>query len=161
MITYKSIGQRTNYIATDSNLVKYIEINTNTLTNPEVKDLIKLGLTITSRKLNFTTGKNEIDPNKLISTRTAHCVGYASFFATTCNYLFKKYHLDNSWAAKPQIGQLYFLGANIHKYLHNPFFKDHDFVIVENSNTGEAFAVDPTINDYLFIEFVSYGKPIR
>ena len=38
------------------------------------------------------------------------------------------------------------------------FFKDHDFVTIENKETGEIFAVDPSVNDYLFIDFVTFNK---
>ena len=36
------------------------------------------------------------------------------------------------------------------------FFKDHDFVTIENKVTGEVFAVDPTLYDYSGIKLVRY-----
>ncbi|GAA4410510.1 hypothetical protein GCM10023187_35200 [Nibrella viscosa] len=155
-MTYKPVGFRTNYSATDKKLTDYIDTNTNEQTAPDIKQLVELSLSITSRQLNFTANKNDIDPNKLITSKTAHCVGYASFFATTCNYLLKRYNMADRWIAKPQIGQLYFLKINIHKYFNSAFFKDHDFVTIENKKTGEIFAVDPTVNDYLRIDFITY-----
>jgi hypothetical protein len=162
-VTYKSDGIRTNYLATNIKLTDYIDANTDKQTDPDIKQIIKLGLSITSRKLNFTADKNDTDPNKLIISKTAHCVGYASFFATTCNYLLEKYNLSDTWTAKPQVGQLKFLGTNIHEYLTNffkdtDFIKDHDFVTIENKKTGEILAVDPTVNDYLRIDFITYNK---
>lgn len=157
-MTYKSVGIRTNYSVTDKILTDYIDANTDEQTDPDIKQIITLGLSITSKQLNFTADKNDTDPNKLITSRTAHCVGYATFFATTCNYLFQKYNLSDSWTAKPQIGQLYFLGTSIHKYFNSSFFKDHDFVTIENKKTGEIFAVDPTVNDYLKIGLITYTK---
>lgn len=158
LVTYKSVGHRTNYSATESKLVDYINANTDEQTDHNIEDIIKRGLSITSGQLNFTANKNDTDPNKLITSRTAHCVGYASFFATTCNHLLDKYSLADTWTAKPQVGQLYFLGANIHKYFNSSFLKDHDFVTIENKRTGEIFAVDPTLNDYLYIDFITYSK---
>ena len=158
LVTYKSVGLRSSYLATEKKLTDYIDANTDELTDPDIEQIVKLGLSITSRQLAFTANKNDIDPNKLITSKTAHCVGYAAFFATTCNYLLKRYNLADRWIAKPQIGQLYFLGTNIHKYFKSAFFKDHDFVTIENKATGEIFAVDPTVNDYLFIEFITYTK---
>jgi len=157
LVTYKSVKIRTNYLATNIKLTDYIDANTDKQTDPDIKQIIKLGLSITSRKLNFTVDKNYTDPNKLIISKTAHCVGYASFFATTCNYLLEKYNLSDTWTAKPQVGQLNFLGTNIHIYL-TKFFKDHDFVSIENKKTGEILAVDPTVNDYLRIDFITYNK---
>ncbi|MBK8847678.1 MAG: hypothetical protein IPO27_14490 [Bacteroidetes bacterium] len=94
----------------------------------------------------------------LIDSKAANCIGYASFFVTTCNHLLKENNLDNSWKATSHIGHIYFLGKNIHVYFDLPLFKDHDFVTIENKTTGEIFAVDPTINDYLFIDFITYNK---
>lgn len=156
LVTYESLGPRTNYSATDTMLVKFIIANSAKQADPEIEDIIKLSLSITSNQLNFSSDKNDIDPNRLISSRTAHCVGYASFFATTCNYLLAKNNLAHKWMAQPQVGQLYFLGTNIHKYFNSSFLKDHDFVTIENKETGEIFAVDPTVNDYLKIDFITY-----
>jgi hypothetical protein len=158
LVTYKSVGLRTNYSATDKILTDYIDANRDKQADPDIKQIIKLGLSITSRQLNFTADKNDTDPNKLITSKTAHCVGYATFFATICNYLLDEYNLSDTWIAKPQVGQLYFLGTNIHKYFHSSFFKDHDFVTIENKKTGEIVAVDPTVNDYLLIDFITYTK---
>jgi len=158
LVRYKSVGQRTCYLVTDKNLIDYIETSSCDLKKPFIKDIIELGLSITSQKINFSASKNDNDPNKLIKSETAHCVGYASFYATICNSLLKKYNLANKWTAKRQIGQLYFLGKNIHKYFNSSFFKDHDFVTIENNVTGEIFAVDPVVNDYLHIDFITYVR---
>ena len=158
LLTYKSLGVRTNYAVTNDKLLDFINASADKQTNPDIEQIIKLGLSITSEHLNFTADKNDTDPNKLITSKTAHCVGYATFFATTCNYLFDKYNLADTWTARPQVGQLNFLGKNIHQYFSTPFFKDHDFVTIENKTTGQTFAVDPTISDYLFIDFVTYTK---
>jgi hypothetical protein len=158
LVTYKSVGLRTNYSATDKTLTDFFDANNDKQTDSDIKQIIKLGLSITSRQLNFTADKNDTDPNKLITSKTAHCVGYATFFATICNYLLDKYNLSDTWTAKPQVGQLYFLGTKIHKYFNSAFFKDHDFVTIENKITGEIVAVDPTVNDYLRIDFITYTK---
>jgi len=158
LITYKSVGIRPNYSATDDKLVEYINVSIDKRIDPDIENIVKLGLAMTSKQLNFTTDKNEIDPNRLVRSKTAHCVGYASFFATTCNYLLDKYNLADTWAAKPQVGQLFFLETNVHKYFNSPFFKDHDFVTIENKTTGEILAVDPTLSDYLRIDLITYSK---
>lgn len=158
VITYKSMGQRANYSATNNKLIDFIEKSVANNNNSDIKEIIEQSLSITSHQLNFTACKNDNDPNKLICSKTAHCVGYAAFFSTTCNYLIKKQNISDTWTAKPQIGQLYLFGSNIHKYFSSPFFEDHDFVIIENNKTGEVFAVDPTVNDYLCIDYVTYKK---
>lgn len=158
LVTYRSIGPRTTYAATDKKLTAILDAGVDQKTNPDIAQIIKRGLSITASQLTFTAGKNDKDPNQLIHSRKAHCVGYAAFFAATCNYLLKKYNLEDTWTAKPQIGQLYFLGTNVHPYLNSAFFKDHDFVILENKISGETLAVDPTVNDYLYIDFVTYSN---
>lgn len=158
VVTYKSLGLRTNYVATHEALVGYIHANTSHLEEPSVGEIIDLGLTITAKQLYFTAGKNDIDPNQLISSKAAHCVGYSTFFAASCNHLLQENGLSDRWVAQPHIGQLYFLGTNVHRYLNSAFFKDHDFVTIENKTTGEMFAVDPTVYDYFKIGFVSYKK---
>ena len=155
VVTYRSIGSRTTYPATNPLLIEQLE--SADLKQADVRQIIDLALGITSQQLNFTAENNANDPNKLIYSRTAHCIGYAAYFATTCNYLLMKNGLDGQWVARPQIGQLYVLGINIHTYLDSPFLKDHDIVIIENKATGEILAVDPAINDYLGIDFISYS----
>lgn len=156
LVTYKSLGPRTNYLATDKNLTAYIDSSLGSQKDRDIESIINLGLSITSEQLIFTADKSDIDPNKLIYSKKTHCVGYARFFATTCNYLLEKYNLADTWSAKPQVGQLYFLGTNIHNYSTSAFFKNHDFVTIENKTTGEIFAVDPSISDYLYIDFITY-----
>jgi hypothetical protein len=148
LVTYRSVGLRTNYYATDNKLVDLINANADNKSYQDIEEIIKLGLSITSKQLNFTANKNNIDPNKLVAT----------FFSTTCNQLLDKYKLADTWTAKPQVGQLYFLETNIHQYFNTPFFRDHDFATVENKITGQIFAVDPTVSDYLLIDFVTYTK---
>ena len=157
LVTYKSVGQRITYLAKEERLVNYIEKSVADKKNAEALDIIKIGLSITSKKLKFTLSKNNNDPNKLINSEKANCIGYAAFLATTCNYLFKRYGIENTWIAEPQAGQLYLLGNNIHTYFNSPFFKDHDFVIIKNKKSDEIFAVDPSINDYLYIDFITYS----
>ena len=158
IITYKSIGQRTSYSAINDKLVDYIETDDGNENDLDIKDIIQISLSKTSQQLHFTASKNDIDPNSLINSKTAHCVGYASFYATTCNYLLKKNNFSSIWTAKSQIGQLYLFGLNIHKYFNSPFFKDHDFVTIENKISGEVLAVDPTVNDYLYINYITFKK---
>lgn len=158
VVTYRSIGTRTQYAVTDSMLRSCImkavkKYLTTTPRNPfDEKAIVELALDITAEKLNFTDGKNHTDPNLLIHSKTANCVGYAAFCVTICNHVLR----EDTWTAIPQIGQLYFLGINVHSYFSSPFFKDHDFVLIKNLKTGEVFAVDPSVYDYTGIELVTY-----
>ena len=156
LVTYKSIGTRINYKIHNKEFIDYIESDNKNNTN--IKDVIKNSLSITSKRLNFTASKNNNDPNKLINSKTAHCVGYAAFFSSTCNYLLKKNNINKDWVATHHIGQIYLLNNNVHKFFKSSFFKDHDFVLITNKNTGESIAVDPTVDDYLAISFIKYNN---
>lgn len=150
-ISYKSIGQRENYNITNDSLTLLINNTIDSKQNLTIDEIIQQSLNITSHQLYFTTTKNSINPNVLISTKSAHCVGYACFFSTTCNYLLEKNNLSQAWEAIPQIGKLYIGNKSIHDHFISSFFKDHDFVMIKNRISNEIRCVDPTINDYLGI----------
>ena len=97
VVTYKSVGTRTTYPASDKNFTQYIDSYIDNQMQPDIKQIIKLALAITSEKLNYAAQKTDIDPNILFTSRKAHCVGYAAFCTTTCNYLLKKYDLAYQW----------------------------------------------------------------
>lgn len=120
--------------------------------------MVSLCLSLTSRQLRFTTGKNKTDPNDLISSGTANCIGYAAFFTASCNYLLQKHNLSSTWVVQHRVGKLYLGKTDIHSFFKTAFFKDHDFVTIENKNSGEILAVDPTVHDYLWIEDIGYGQ---
>ncbi len=134
LITYKTIGQRAGYSVKDPKLIHYIDHSLGGEKEMDVQSIIQLSLSITAQQLNFTADRNDLDPNKLMYSKTAHCVGYAAFYASTCNYLFQKFNLQDTWIAKHQIGQLNLFGNNIHHYLNSPFFKEKS--IIEFSSTS-------------------------
>ncbi len=158
LVTYKAIGPRQSYTVSDKKLIEYIEKRSIGEKDLDVKGIIKISLSITSDQLVFTADKNDSDPNQLIQSKKAHCVGYSSFFAATCNYLLTQQHLSDTWTATPYVGQLFLLGHNIHTYFSSSFFNNHDFVLIEDKTSGELYAVDPSVHDYLYIDFVSYAK---
>ncbi|PCI97915.1 MAG: hypothetical protein COB15_06975 [Flavobacteriales bacterium] len=157
-ITYDSIGVRPNYIIKEKKLINYIDIQNENMNLKSVNEVITAGLYITTETLNFSTDKNDTDPNKLITSRNVHCVGYTSFFSATCNSLLKKSNLNETWEAKPHIGKLYLFGTNIHNFFDSSFFKDHDFVIIKNKISEKEIAIDPSLYEYLFISEVTLKK---
>lgn len=157
LITYQSIGTRQAYAA-NQDFIKYIDKNSENKKVVDIREIIKLALKLTTHRLNFTFDKCDTNPNLLLKSKQTNCIGYAAYFSTTCNYLFKKYQISGVWTATTQIGQLNLLGINIHNYTNSSFFKDHDFVKIENKKTGEIFAVDPSVCDYFYIDFVTFKK---
>jgi hypothetical protein len=151
---YQIIGHRTTYVATNKELTDYIDNKTVSFKPSNINDIIEISLRLTSNRLTFREAKNDSDPNQLIRTKYAHCVGYSAFFSATCNYLLNKFGFADNWISEPLIGQINFCGTNIHQFFKSSFFKDHDFNRIINKKTGEVYFVDPTINDYLFIDYV-------
>ncbi len=45
------------------------------------------------------------------------------------------------------IAKIHFLDYDLHLFMDDPFWKDHDIVIIEDLSTGEKSAVDPTLYD--------------
>ncbi|UAY53502.1 hypothetical protein [Ferruginibacter albus] len=152
---YKTISQRSTYSVSDKKLISYIDSASITFKPESIKDIIDFSLKLTAEKLQFKEAKNENDPNKLITSNNAHCVGYAAFFSAICNYLLQKFNFNEDWHSIPLVGQIYFCGINIHPFIHSSFYKDHDFDVIENKKTGEKYYTDPTINDYLKINYVT------
>ncbi len=158
IVAYKSIGQRINYEATSEQLTQYLNKNRKEKDSADIENIIKKSLFLTSKTLNFTFSKSDHNPNKLIDSQMANCIGYAAFFSAVCNYLLKKHNLSGEWIAQSEIRQLYVFGINIHPYFTSSFFKDHDFVIIKNRKTKETFTADPIVHDYLYINFVTLKK---
>ena len=160
IVDYKSLSTRQNTYQPDRNFELFLEkkILQFNITEPEIEEVIELSHLITSSHLNFTMCNNDKDPNKLIESKSAHCVGYANFFKMTCHYLLKKFNLDENWKVSHQIGKIYFLGINVHQYFSSNFFLDHDFIILENKKSRSKIAVDPVLYDYLYIEKINLKK---
>lgn len=155
---YESIGHRTSYAIT-SREIKALVDSTALATPPKtIDDAIDLLLQLTARELHFTQGKADRNPNLLIQTRAANCIGYAAFFSSTCNYFLSKSAWGSDWSAKPLIGHIYLHDYNVHSLFTSPFFKDHDFVMIENMQTGERHFVDPSLYDYTHIRYIEQKK---
>ena len=155
VVKYQPTAERPNYTITNPELIEICKLKSTPEKNSGIKDLIHSSHAITSDLLEFTFTQTETDPNKLVNTRKANCVGYAALFAAVCNHQSITLKHAPNWTATPYKGQLYLFGVNIHPYIQSPFFKDHDFVIIKNKNTGETYAVDPSIRDYLRINYIT------
>lgn len=153
LVAYRVVASRPAFRVGDSTLAATLADLP--IDRRSVSGIVGASLDLTSRSLRFEMRPNPIDPNRLVHTHAAHCVGYAEFFATACNRLLRREGLDKDWIARPVVGKLTLWGIDIHPWLPQPFFRDHDFAVLENRRDGERFAVDPTVADYLWIDSVS------
>lgn len=154
LFSYQALGDRPTYAIQNQELRTYIEneLPTNSVKPPRV--ILKKALRLSAQQLHFSAARNHNDPNLLIDSHSAHCVGYAAFTTTICNDLLQRYQLNAEWKAEARVGQIHFLGINVHPYFQSAFFKDHDFVVLKNLKTGEELAADPTVYDYLGVTLV-------
>ena len=116
-----------------------------------IEDIIEYELEETASLLNFTFNKCENEPNKLLKSKHANCIGYSAFLASSIINKLNSESLKNEWEVKHNVAEIYFLGYNVHPFFKSKFFKNHDFVVIENKKTNEIIAVDPALYDYFRI----------
>lgn len=152
LIRYEAIDTRRCIELVDNNLIQLLDSQKYA---DDLNEIVALAQTITCEQLTFSTTNQTQNSNVLYQRGTAHCVGYAALFTSIMQYLLKKAKLDKQYTASHVVGQLYFLGLNMHNYWNSPFFKDHDYCMIVNNVTGKNIAIDATVNDYLGINQIA------
>lgn len=153
-INYNIIGSRINIEITDSLLINKIE----KVSSDEVislEKIIEIANSITCETLRFTTNKASNNPNELIHTNEANCIGYAAMFNSIANYLIIKNNLEDKFEAKHLIGKLDLFGIDSHQFFNTGFLRDHDFNQIKNLSTGQIISIDASVYDYLWISKVA------
>jgi len=153
-INYTKVEVRKNITLTDKKWIKEINKQTKGRTL-SIEEIIKLSNKITSDNLNFTFNKVSSNPNLVSELKKANCIGYSSLFNSIGNYIIGKQKLNHKYEFIHLVGKLSFFGFNVHNLFNNPFFKDHDFNEIKYKQTGENKYVDPSLRDYLRIEYVT------
>ena len=153
-IKYVEIGSRPEIEITNGKLIEKIERNSENK-DFDLQEICELAADITKEELEFTTNRASNNPNELINTHQANCVGYSAMFNSIANFLIRKNKLTGEIEAKHRIGKLEIFGINLHQYFQSPFFKGHDFNEVTNKTTGERVFIDPSVSDYLLIKRVA------
>jgi hypothetical protein len=151
VVCYHPIGAQPNFVINDDKLAQYLEsqpIDTN------LQRIVKRSLDLTASQLRFSFGKCETDPNRLFYSKNANCVGYASYFNTTCQALLNQAGLGKRYRATHLRGKITLLGFDLHQLTDSPFFQDHDYNLVEDLKTGQRVFVDASTRDVLGIGFV-------
>jgi hypothetical protein len=153
-IKYHEIGTRPTIRITNAGLIDRIEVE---LADQELTfdRILKVANEIARAELSFTTASASNNPNKLIDTQQANCIGYAAMFNSVIHYLIASHDLQGQIKAKHIIGRLELLGVDLHSFFDSPFFNDHDYNVIIDLNSGERVAIDPSVSDYLGIERVS------
>ncbi len=120
--------------------------------NTSVEDLIQNSLKETASTLSFSFDKSDNETDKLVETKKANCIGYSAFLASVIQFRLKQNGMENDWKVHHNVGEIYLMNENINRHFNSGFFKDHDFVTVENVKTKETIGIDATVYDYFRIE---------
>ena len=116
---------------------------------------IQKNLKIVGKTLEYTFKSVSSNPNSFRNYSKAHCVGYSALFASLLREDIECSGISKIWAVQHGVGKIHLFGFNLHSLFNSPFFRDHDFVILENMDSGEVIKIDPVVYDYLFIETVN------
>ncbi len=153
-VHYSKVEIRKNRTLTDKNLIEEITKQTDgKILN--IDEIIKLSNKITSDKLKFTFDKVSSNPNSVSKLEIANCIGYSSLFNAIGNYILKNQKQTDQYEFIHLVGELDFFGFNIHNLFKSSFFKSHDFNEVKYKKTDEKKFIDPSLRDYLRIEYVT------
>lgn len=156
-VNYLKVKVRANVTLIDEKLIKEIqkELEDKTMSIDEIVDLSH---SITSKRLSFTFDKVSNNPNVVCELRKGNCIGYSSLFNAIGNYIIKEQKMTDRYEFIHLVGKLDVFGLDVHSLINSSFFKDHDFNEIRNLQTGEQKFVDPSVRDYLRIEYVTSQK---
>ncbi len=154
VIKYNDIGTRSVVVLTNKKLIEKIDRESDNI-EIDIKSILSIANGITTEALGFTTGQASNNPNQLINSKQANCVGYSAMFNSIADYLIRKNNLQGEIKAEHKVGQLELFGINLHQYFESSFFKDHDYNELVDKKTGDKIAIDPTVSDYLWIKRVA------
>jgi len=157
LIEYQEIGTRSLIELMDERLIEKIKAKSNK-SLLGISKIVKIADSVTRQELSFTFKKASCNPNELIETKKANCIGYSAMFNSIASYLIIKNNLQTEFSAEHLVGKIDFFGLDMHQYFDDPFYKDHDFNIIKNLKTGVELIIDPTVSDYLWIDRVTLNK---
>ena len=133
-----------------------------TSTSIDTDAAIDEALELTSSSLRFTFSRTPEDPRMIAREGRANCVGYTAMFNRFLMTIAERDGLELT--VEHAVARLRFLGLDIHSPLsavlsgmglaRKSFFKDHDFSLVTDQQSGETVAVDAALYDYLGIDRV-------
>ncbi|MBK8565904.1 MAG: hypothetical protein IPN76_21810 [Saprospiraceae bacterium] len=150
-VSYHPIGERPAILATDKGFIQHLEHQP---IDTSMQRIVRQSLNLTTSQLEFSFGKCDSDPNRLFYSQKANCVGYAAYFNAVCHQLIERAGLEKRYRVQHLRAKITFLGFDLHQLSNSPFFKDHDYNMVEDLQTGERFFVDASTKDVLGIGFV-------
>lgn len=92
-VHYSEIGTRAEIQISNHALIKIIE-QSSIEQDVHPKEIVIIADQITSDILSFTTNKSSNNPNELIETKKANCVGYSALFNSIVNHIIRTNNLQ-------------------------------------------------------------------
>lgn len=118
---------------------------------PELNDLI---VKLIASKLQFGKNQEVKSPNNFRQGSIAHCVGYSALHASLLTYAINK--IDSSSYKISHIrGKIKFLGYSLTSNQNGSFYKDHDFVKIENISINKHYYSDAALYEYFKISRIN------
>ncbi|WP_156039878.1 hypothetical protein [Aureispira sp. CCB-QB1] len=164
MFSYSAIDQRATILLEDKRFIKIVQqevvkcINTSQTSKISLKDILYVAHCLTNKTLSFTTIKSSRNPNTVLKTGKANCIGYAALFNSIVNFIFQDQQLQAKYKAQHLVGKIDFLGMDLHRFFSSSFFKNHDYNVIIDLQTNKAIYIDPVISDYFYIHQISATK---
>ncbi|MEO5643771.1 MAG: hypothetical protein ABIQ40_00295 [Bacteroidia bacterium] len=133
--------------------------------NPEIgiDSLVDFILAMTSSKLSFTFDKCDSNPELLVKSKKANCVGYAAYFNSLMNYALQQKNFPEKYSCHHYVGKIFYDETNANRLFNNdPFFRDHGFNRIESSVDSESdtknISVDPGLFEYAGVKRIKTRK---
>lgn len=154
-LSYKLIGYRDYNKQLDKKHLNQLNYRFGYAYDATEKDLLRFVMDNTSGVLDFDVHKNALqNPNAILDRKSGHCKMYSYVMASSYNQLAKANKISGE--CRVAYGHVYFYGVNLHQFLSNSFFRDHDFCIIKDKSGFHA--VDAILYDYLMIDQIRLRK---
>lgn len=158
MLSYSILRERKDAAFENDSLQKQITDWLDAHENGSMDSLAAFLLDMTSENLRFTFGKCPSDAKGVLKSGTANCIGYAALFNGLMRFSIKKKGWSGQYECRHYVGKIWYGEEEVNAYFNDPFFKDHDFNVIRNKQTGKELAVDPSLYEYLGIRWVKLKK---
>lgn len=148
--SYQVLWQRNlGFVVTNASLQQEIKDWLQENQEIDLDDLIDFLLDLTSEYLEFSFTQNNNNPDILITSKKANCIGYASFYASVFQFSIQQAQLQNRYQCQQVVGKIFYLGQDAHQFFDNPFFANHDFIIIQDLENHQTTVIDPSFYAYL------------
>lgn len=117
----------------------------------DINQANKVILALLSKHLQFGKISSALKPNDFVSGSITHCVGYSSLHATLLNYTIDKLKLSDCRVSHIR-GQIFLLDFALTRPSNASFFRDHDFILIENTKRDQSYYSDASLYEFVKVD---------